>query len=113
MALAQAPAQRAHEALGQLDTQPPPVLSVLRSASPAEAQVALRLALAEALQRLPATAWPPASDLLWCDYAADGRLLAVRGELAAYPDLLPALRAVAVPAVLSGQAFALDLLVER
>jgi hypothetical protein len=90
-----------------------PAVSVLRSGSPAEARVALRLALAAALQRLPSSAWPAASALVWCDYDAEGRLLLVRSEQATYPDLVADLRAVVVPAALSGQAFALDLLIER
>jgi hypothetical protein len=92
----------------------------LRSGQPAEAMVALRLAIASLLaaDRTYASAEStPQAVLLWCDFDEAGRLAGIRAEAG---TTLPALRnwlkraaaQIVMPETLVGRAFSLDLLVE-
>ncbi|MDB5815823.1 MAG: hypothetical protein JWN23_2940 [Rhodocyclales bacterium] len=88
----------------------------LRSGQPAEAMVALRLALAGALgTSLPSNM--PKALTLWCDFDAAGHLLDVHGEGIVDAVLLASVKRTAsqlvVPDSLAGRPFSLDVLLER
>jgi hypothetical protein len=92
----------------------------MRSGQPAEAMVALRLAMAAVLaedKRLAPAMQALQPGLLWCDFDDVGHLVDVRITEGAVPSALrnglrQAAERIAVPETLLGRAFSLDLLVE-
>ncbi|HSD37831.1 MAG TPA: hypothetical protein VLC92_09995 [Rhodocyclaceae bacterium] len=89
----------------------------LRSGQSAEATVALRLSIARSLAQSRGLPSLSQALLLMCDFDAAGRLLVVRDiSGAAQPAVLVGVRRaveqVALPPILLGQAFSLDVLLE-
>ena len=91
----------------------------LRSGQPAEAMVALRLALAQSLgeQQKPNAGSLPSAMTLWCDFDAAGHLLDVRSEsgpisAAVQSWVRRAVAQLVLPETLLGRAFSLDVLLD-